>query len=82
MKNKTGSKIYTNWFLILDSRSHRDETAVMMNVEGQGEERRVREVRVDWKTASRYLAAASIAHPGIDELKEIAQGMEDGVLRD
>lgn len=88
MKKKMGSKIYTNWFLVLDGRGSGDESAVMINVEGEVgqarevEEREVREVRVEWKTASRYLAAASIAHPGIDELKEIAQGMADGVLRD
>jgi len=55
-----------------------DETALIVNVEQQ----EVRQVRVEWKTASRYLAAASISHPSIDELIEIAEGKEDGVLRD
>ena len=69
---------------MLDGRALEDETAVIVNVE-EGENAEgdmVRQVRVEWKTASRYLAAASIAHPGIDELIEIAEGKEDGVLRD
>lgn len=78
MKKSTRSKIATNWFLVLDARSAEDETAVMVNFE-EGE---VREVRVEWKVSSRYLAAASISHPGIEELREIAEGKEDGVLRD
>jgi len=84
LKKTTGSAIQTNWFLVLDGRALEDETAVIVNVE-EGENAEgdmVRQVRVEWKTASRYLAAASIAHPGIDELIEIAEGKEDGVLRD
>lgn len=83
MKKTTGSKIQTDWFLVLDERSAEDGTAVIVNVEeGDGGDEQVREVRVEWKVSSRYLAAASICHPGIDELKEIAEGETDGVLRD
>ena len=78
LKKTTGSAIHTNWFLVLDERAMEDETALIVNVEQEV----VRQVRVEWKTASRYLAAASISHPGIDELREIAEGKEDGVLRD
>jgi len=78
LKKTTDSAIQTDWFLVLDERAMEDETAVIVNVEGK----EVRQVKVEWKTASRCLAAASIAHPGIDELREIAEGNEDGVLRD
>ncbi|KAH0291967.1 hypothetical protein M436DRAFT_58594 [Aureobasidium namibiae CBS 147.97] len=74
----TDSAIQTDWFLVLDARSMEDHTAVIVSVEQE----EVRQVRVEWKTASRYLAAASTSHPGIDELIEIAEGNEDGVLRD
>lgn len=84
LKKTTHSAIQTDWFLVLDGRAMEDETAVIVNVEG-GEDAEgimVRQVRVEWKTANRYMAAASIAHPGIDESREIAEGNKNGVLRD
>ena len=42
----------------------------------------MKSVRVEYATSSRYLSAASGAHPPLDELIEIAGDAEDGVLRD
>jgi hypothetical protein len=63
----------------LDERSRRDDTAVIVNVD---KDAAVRQVRVAFPVASRYLAAASIAHPGIDELIEIVEDEGSGVLWD
>jgi hypothetical protein len=88
MKKTTGSAINTHWFLVLDHRSEEDDTAVIVNVDG-GEVSEggavsegvvVREVRVAFPVASQYLAAASISHPGIDELIEIVEDEGSGVL--
>jgi hypothetical protein len=78
MKTSTQSATNTTWFLVLDKRSTEDETAVIVNVD-EGE---VRSVRVRFPVASRYLAAASIAHPSIDELMEIAEEEGGGVIDD
>lgn len=78
MKTHTHSAINTHWFLVLDKRSVEDETAVIVNVDEGG----VRNVRVRFPVASRYSAAASIAHPSIDELIEIAEEECSGVIDD
>ncbi|KAI4847790.1 hypothetical protein E4T45_06621 [Aureobasidium sp. EXF-8846] len=78
MEKTTGTAINTHWFLVLDQRSERDDTAVIVNVDEEG----VRDVRVAFTVASQYLAATSIAHPGIDELIEIVESEGSGVLRD
>lgn len=90
MKENTGSTIATHWFLVLDERSAETESAVMVNVESShgGEHALrsgVRSLRVEYATSSRYLAAASIVHPSIGELKEIVDGDPEkyrGILRD
>lgn len=88
MNEVTGSKLQTDWFLVLDERSVETNSAVMVNVEPHGVHAlrsSVRSLRVDYPTSSRYLAAASIAHPPIDELKEIVDGDPEkfkGILRD
>jgi hypothetical protein len=79
MKKTNNSAINTHWFLVLDHRSRRDDTAVIVNVDVEGG---VREVRVAFPVASQYLAAASIAHPGIDELREIVEDEGSGILWD
>lgn len=78
MVKTTGSSLTTDWFLVLDAQSEETFTAVIVNV-GEGV---VREVRVAYAMASRYLSAASISHPSIDEMIEIAKEEGDGVLRD
>jgi hypothetical protein len=78
MVETTGSLLDTNYFLVLDDRSEKDSTAVIVHVE----EGVVRRVRVAYPFASRYLSAASIGHPSLDELIEIAEEEDDGVLRD
>jgi hypothetical protein len=76
MVEATGSAINTHWFLVLDNRA-KEDVAVIVNVGEEG----VRMVQVGGGVASRYLAAARIAHPSIDESIEIAED-GDGVLRD
>ncbi|KAI5208203.1 hypothetical protein E4T39_01512 [Aureobasidium subglaciale] len=84
----TGIALETNWFLVLDERSAETQSAVMVNVKAHGEHAlrsAVRSLRVEYPTSSRYLSAASIAHPPIDELKEIVNGKPEkfqGILRD
>lgn len=78
MKNTTRSPLMTEWFLVLDEQSERISTAVIVNVEDQS----VRSVRVACPVASRYLSAASVGHPPIDELIEIANEEGSGVLQD
>jgi hypothetical protein len=55
-----------------------DETAVIVNVD-EGE---VRNVRVRFAVASRYLAAVSVAHPSINELMEIVEEEGGRVIDD
>jgi hypothetical protein len=78
MIHTTKSPLNTSWFLVLDDRSEKDSTAVIVHVEEGG----VRQVRVAYAVSSRYLSAASIGHPPLDELIEIAEEEDDGVLRD
>lgn len=78
MKNTTNSPLKTAWFLVLDGQSEQGSTAVIVNVEDQS----VRSVRVPYPVASRYLSAASVGHPPIDELIEIAYEEGGGILRD
>jgi len=78
MKDTTRSPLNTEWFLVLDKQSEQTSTAVIVNIE----DRVVRSVRVACPVASRYLSAASVGHPPIDELIEIANEEGGGVLRD
>jgi hypothetical protein len=78
MVHITNSPLNTSWFLVLDDRSEKDSTAVIVHVEDGV----VRKVRVAYAVSSRYLSAASIGHPPLDELIEIAEEEGDGVLRD
>jgi hypothetical protein len=78
MVHTTDSPLNTSWFLVLDDRSEKDSTAVIVHVEDGV----VRKVRVAYAVSSRYLSAASIGHPPLDELIEIAEEEGDGVLRD
>jgi hypothetical protein len=77
-KKTTGSSLNTGWFLVLDEQSERTSTAAIVNIE----ERNVRSVRVAYPVASRYLSAASVGSPPIDELIEIANEEGGGVLQD
>lgn len=83
-----GSSLATNWFLVLDERSVETNSGVMVNVGSRSNHAlrsNVRSLRVDYPTSSRDLAAVSIAHPSIDELKEVVDGNPEkfrGILRD
>ena len=77
-KNNTRSPLNTEWFLVLDGRSEQTSTAVIVNIEDGN----VRSVRVAYPVASRYLSAASVGSPSIDELIEIANEECGGVLQD
>ncbi|THX27833.1 hypothetical protein D6D12_05195 [Aureobasidium pullulans] len=77
MIEHTGSDLLeSDWFLVLDERSDETQSAVMVNVGDLG----VRSLRVDYPVSARYLAAAAIANPPIDELAETVG--EGGILRD
>ncbi|KAI4726128.1 hypothetical protein E4T49_06055 [Aureobasidium sp. EXF-10728] len=78
MKKATESKLHTGSFLVLDGNSEQTSTAVIVNVEDGG----VRSARVAYPVASRYLSAASIAHPSLDEMIEIADSKHGGVIQD
>lgn len=75
----TDSKLDTKWFLVLDERSAQTCTAVIVRVEEDGD---VLSARVAYPVSSRYLSAASVAHPPLDELIEMANEEGDGVIRD
>jgi hypothetical protein len=77
------SRLKTDWYLVLDRESDKTSTAVMVNLEsGEEDELCVQSVRVAYGVASRYLSAASIRHPPLDELIEFAEGQGDGIVRD
>lgn len=78
MVKNTGSAIDTTWFLVLDEESERTLSGVIVVVEGDY----VRSVRVTYPTTSRDLAAASVAHPGIDEMIELANDKYNGIFQD
>jgi hypothetical protein len=77
-KNTTGSPLNTEWFLVLDEQSEQTSTAAIVNIEDGN----VHSVRVAYHVASRYLSAASVGSPSIDELIEIANEEGGGVLQD
>jgi hypothetical protein len=78
MVNTTRSPLDTKWFLVLDGESEQTSTAVIVRVDEDGD---VRSVHVAYPVASRYLAAASIGHPPLEELIESVEG-EGGVICD
>lgn len=77
-KSTTRSPLNMEWFLVLDEQSKQTSTAVIVNIE----DRVVRSVRVACPVSSRYLSAASLGYPPINELIEIANEEGGGVLRD
>jgi hypothetical protein len=76
--NTTRSPLNTQWFMVLDAESEQTSSAVIVRVDEDGS---VRSLRVAYSVASRYLAAASVGHPPLDELIEIGGG-EGGVIHD
>lgn len=78
MKEATRSPIQTDWFLVLDEKSEQSSTAVIVNVEGHTEH----SVRVAYPVASRYLTAARVGSPPLDEMIEIATRESGGVVQD
>lgn len=77
-KRATCSPLKPEWFLVLDEQSEETSTAVIVNI-GDGN---ACSVRVAYPVASRYLSAASVGSPSIDELIEIANEEGGGVLQD
>lgn len=63
---------------MLDEQSEQSSTAIIINIEDGG----VRLLRVIWPVASRYLSAASVGSPLINEVIEIANEAGGGVLQD
>lgn len=78
MITTTGSKLHKDWYLVLDQRSARTSTAVIVRVEDED----VLSVRVAYPVSSRYVSASSIGHPPLEELIEIANEETGGVFQD
>lgn len=74
----TGSPLNTEWFLVLDEESAQTSTAVIVRIESDGV---VQSVRAEYTECSTCIAAASVAHPPLDEMIEIANEYGDGVVR-
>ena len=77
--------LHTDWFLVLDGESDKTSTAVIVRAEddaNEGNGLSVTSARVAYGPASRYLSAAGIGHPPLDELIEVARDSGDGVVRD
>jgi hypothetical protein len=77
MKRTTRSLLNTEWFLVLYEQSEETSTAVIVNIEDGN----ARSVRVAYPVASRYLSAASVGSPSIDDLIEIENEEDGGVLQ-
>ncbi|KAG9690922.1 hypothetical protein KCU95_g8515, partial [Aureobasidium melanogenum] len=74
----TDSPLNTEWFLVLDEESAQTSTAVIVSIEDDGD---VQSVRAEYTECSTCISAASVAHPSLDEMIEIANEYGDGVIR-
>jgi len=83
LQQMNSPRLQKDWYLVLDGESEQTSTAVIVSVEsGEEDEVRVQSVRVAYGVSSRYLYAASIGHPSLDELVEVTEELGDLILRD
>ena len=68
-------------FVVMDERSLTDDTVLLVNAPGEGEEGDVQSVRVAFEIAHWRLSGYSMAMMDVGEDRVAAEGMEDGVLR-
>jgi hypothetical protein len=76
-----GSDIDYCSFVIMDEGSLTDETVLLVNAPGEGEEGEVQSIRVAFEIAHWKLSGYCMAMMDMGEDRKIAEGMEDGVLR-
>jgi hypothetical protein len=65
----------------MDERSLTDDTVLLVNAPGEGEEGDVQTIRVAFEIAHWRLSGYSMAMMDIGEDRKVAEAMEDGVLR-
>jgi hypothetical protein len=69
-------------FVVMDERSLTDDTVLLVNAPGEGEEEGdVQTIRVAFEIAHWRLSGYSMAMMDIGEDRKVAEAMEDGVLR-
>ncbi|KAH0351988.1 hypothetical protein KCU81_g2116, partial [Aureobasidium melanogenum] len=85
LREETESEITTEFFMIMDQRSMRDDTVLLVSVTGdRDEETGVREaltLRASFEVSARELMLYSIGHWTIEEDVERVLGQEDDVYR-
>ena len=78
---RNGSDIDYCSFVIMDERSLTDETVLLVNAPGEGEEGEVQVLRVSFELAHERLGVYFVAEGDMGEDRVVAEGTVDGVLR-
>lgn len=68
-------------FVVMDERSLMDDSVLLVNAPGEGEEGEVQSVRVTFEIAHWRLSGYSMAMMDMGEDRKVAEGTVDGVLR-
>ena len=68
-------------FVVMDERSLTDDTVLLVNALGEGEEGEVQSIRVAFEIAHWRLSGYSMVMMNMGEDRAVAKGTEDGVLR-
>lgn len=76
-----GSDIDYCSFVIMDERSLTDETVLLVNAPGEGEEGEVQVLRVAFEIAHERLGVYFVAEADMSEDRVVAEGTDDGILR-
>lgn len=79
---RDGSDVDYCSFVIVDERALTDETVLLVVAPGEGEEGEVQTVRAAFEIAHWRLSGYSMAMMDMGEDRAVAEGTEDGVLRD
>jgi len=78
---RDGSDIDYCSFVIMDERSLTDDTVLLVNAPGEGEEGGVQSIRVVFEIAHWKLSGYFMAMMDMGEDRKVAERSEDGVLR-
>lgn len=78
---RDGSDVDYCSFVVMDERSLTDETVLLVNAPGEGEEGEVQSVRVAFEIAHWRLSGYSMAMMDMSEDRAVVEGTADGVLR-
>jgi len=85
LRETTESEIMTEWFAVMDERSERDDTVLLVAVErddgGENEVLGYRTVRASFEVACTSLMCYESGHSSVDEDLERAARQPDGVYR-